>query len=230
MRCDAAVQVILDKGAAVTLAQVAAAAGVSKSGLIHHFGSRDRLVVALVEDTNERFRETVRSHLDLSENYPGKMLRAYVRALCAGSAEAASARDFTSAPMWGGLYTIPAVVPVMEENAAWWDEQLALDGISPERIMIVRRAAEGIAMAALYGEQDGGGASRPRAIFCWSWPPMAPSAPLSELPSRAARAQEILPGPSLHEGSGEEYGRVERAPPSSAVGVIRRQRMTTSFP
>ncbi|MGW3582981.1 TetR/AcrR family transcriptional regulator [Streptomyces rubiginosohelvolus] len=153
---DAAVQVILDKGAAVTLAQVAAAAGVSKSGLIHHFGSRDQLVVALVEDTNERFRETVRSHLDLSENYPGKMLRAYVRALCAGSAEAATARDFTSAPMWGGLYTIPAVVPVMEENTAWWDEQLALDGISPERIMIVRRAAEGIAMAAIYGEQDGG--------------------------------------------------------------------------
>ncbi|MER7805465.1 TetR family transcriptional regulator [Streptomyces parvulus] len=151
---DAAVQVILDKGAAVTLAQVATAAGVSKSGLIHHFGSRDQLLVALVEDTHERFRETVRSHLDLSENYPGKMLRAYVRALCAGSAEAASARDFTSAPRWGALYTIPAVAPVMEENAAWWDEQLALDGISPERILIVRRAAEGIAVAAIYGEQD----------------------------------------------------------------------------
>ncbi|MFD4591728.1 TetR/AcrR family transcriptional regulator [Streptomyces rubiginosohelvolus] len=162
---DAAVQVILDKGAAVTLAQVAAAAGVSKSGLIHHFGSRDQLVVALVEDTNERFRETVRSHLDLSENYPGKMLRAYVRALCAGSAEAASARDFTSAPMWGGLYTIPSVVPVMEENAVWWDEQLALDGISPERIMIVRRAAEGIAMAAIYGEQDGGSISTARDLL-----------------------------------------------------------------
>ncbi|MGW3214251.1 TetR/AcrR family transcriptional regulator [Streptomyces parvus] len=68
---DAAVQVILHKGAAVPLAQVAAAAGVSKSGLIHHFGSRDQLVVALVEDTHERLRETVRSHLDLSENYPG---------------------------------------------------------------------------------------------------------------------------------------------------------------
>ncbi|MFD5692236.1 TetR/AcrR family transcriptional regulator [Streptomyces rubiginosohelvolus] len=162
---DAAVQVILDKGAAVTLAQVAAAAGVSKSGLIHHFGSRDQLVVALVEDTNERFRETVRSHLDLSENYPGKMLRAYVRALCAGSAEAATARDFTSAPMWGGLYTIPSVVPVMEENAVWWDEQLALDGISPERIMIVRRAAEGIAMAAIYGEQDGGSISTARDLL-----------------------------------------------------------------
>ncbi|WP_181011110.1 TetR/AcrR family transcriptional regulator [Streptomyces sp. SM13] len=162
---DAAIQVILDKGAAVTLAQVAAAAGVSKSGLIHHFGSRDQLVVALVEDTHERFRETVRSHLDLSENYPGKMLRAYVRALCAGSAEAATARDFTSAPMWGGLYTIPAVVPVMEENAAWWDEQLALDGISPERILIVRRAAEGIAMAAVYGEQDESSISTARDLL-----------------------------------------------------------------
>ncbi|MCI4041422.1 TetR/AcrR family transcriptional regulator [Streptomyces sp. TRM75563] len=162
---DAAVQVILDKGAAVTLAQVAAAAGVSKSGLIHHFGSRDQLVVALVEDTHERFRETVRSHLDLSENYPGKMLRAYVRALCAGSAEAATARDFTSAPMWGGLYTIPAVVPVMEENSAWWDEQLALDGISPERILIVRRAAEGIAMAAVYGEQDESSISTARDLL-----------------------------------------------------------------
>ncbi|MFK0131923.1 TetR/AcrR family transcriptional regulator [Streptomyces rubiginosohelvolus] len=162
---DAAVQVILDKGAAVTLAQVAAAAGVSKSGLIHHFGSRDQLVVALVEDTNERFRETVRSHLDLSENHPGKMLRAYVRALCAGSAEAATARDFTSTPMWGGLYTIPSVVPVMEENAVWWDEQLALDGISPERIMIVRRAAEGIAMAAIYGEQDGESISTARDLL-----------------------------------------------------------------
>ncbi|MEU8449366.1 hypothetical protein ACFY72_17970 [Streptomyces globisporus] len=73
--------------------------------------------------------------------------------------------DFTSAPTWGGLYTIPAVVPVMEENAAWWDEQLALDGISPERIMIVRRAAEGIAMAALYGEQDGGRISTARDLL-----------------------------------------------------------------
>ncbi|MGW6588740.1 TetR/AcrR family transcriptional regulator [Streptomyces globisporus] len=123
---DAAVQVILDQGAAVTLAQVAAAAGVSKSGPIHHFGSRDQLVVALVEDTHERFRETVRSHLDLSE---------------------------------------PAVAPVMEENAAWWDERLALDGVSPERILIVPRAAGGISVAAIYGEQDESSLSTARDLL-----------------------------------------------------------------
>ncbi|MER6602758.1 hypothetical protein [Streptomyces parvus] len=67
--------------------------------------------------------------------------------------------------MWGGLYTIPAVASVMEENAAWWEEQLALDGISPERILIVRRATEGIAMAAVYGEQDESSISTARDLL-----------------------------------------------------------------
>ncbi|MDG4797603.1 TetR/AcrR family transcriptional regulator [Micromonospora sp. WMMD1082] len=151
---DAATQVILEKGAAVTLAEVASVAGVSKSGLIHHFDNRDQLVIAVVEDAHERFREAVLRHLDLSENYPGKMLRAYVRALCAGSADAVAARDFTAAPIWSGLYAIPAVAAVLKEHGAWWGEQFALDGLSTERILIVRRAAEGIAIAVLYGEED----------------------------------------------------------------------------
>ncbi|MET7950125.1 TetR/AcrR family transcriptional regulator [Micromonospora sp. NPDC005324] len=151
---DAATQVILEKGAAVTLAQVASVAGVSKSGLIHHFGSRDHLVIAVVEDVYERFREAVVSHLDLSENHPGKMLRAYVRALCAGSTDALAAPDVTSVPMWSGLYAIPAVASVIDQNSAWWSEQFALDGLGPERIQIVRRAAEGVAAAALHGEED----------------------------------------------------------------------------
>mgnify|MGYP006175265481 CR=1 FL=1 len=106
---DAATQVILAKGAAVTLDQVASVAGVSKSGLIHHFGSRDQLVIAVVQDVQERFRQTVLSHLDLSENYPGKMLRAYVRALCAGSSDAGAAQDFTSA----------AICSVIAPSTSW---------------------------------------------------------------------------------------------------------------
>lgn len=151
---DAATQVILAKGAAVTLDQVASVAGVSKSGLIHHFGSRDQLVIAVVQDVQERFRQAVLSHLDLSENYPGKMLRAYVRALCAGSSVAGAAHDFTSAAIWGGLHAIPGVAAVTEEHSAWWSEQFAVDGLSLERIQIVRRAAEGVVVAAVYGEEN----------------------------------------------------------------------------
>lgn len=151
---DAAIQLILEKGTAVTLAEVASVAGVSKSGLIHHFGSRDQLVIAVVEDMFEQFRAAVYASLDLSENYPGKMLRAYVRALFAGSAEAVAARDFTSVSSWNGLRAIPAVAAVIEEHNAWWGEQLAMDGLSAELIQIVRRAAEGVAAAALQGDED----------------------------------------------------------------------------
>lgn len=160
---DAATQVILEKGAAVTLAQVAAAAGVSKSGLIHHFGSRDDLVIAVVEDVNARAREAVLARLDLSENHPGKMLRAYVRALC--SAHTDPQGDVASISMWGGLYAIPAVAAVLAEHAAWWEEQLALDGLSAERILLVRRAAEGVAAARSYGEVDDDAAATARELL-----------------------------------------------------------------
>ena len=150
----AATQLILEKGAAVTLAEVASIAGVSKSGLIHHFGSRDRLVIAVVEDMFEQFRSAVLAHLDLSENYPGKMLRAYVRALFDSSAEAVIARDFTAASSWNGLHAAPGVATVIDEHNAWWSEQFAVDGLSPDLIQIVRRAAEGVAVAALQGDED----------------------------------------------------------------------------
>ncbi|WP_277211062.1 TetR/AcrR family transcriptional regulator [Isoptericola croceus] len=151
---DAATAVILEKGSAVTLAQVASAAGVSKSGLIHHFGNRDQLVLAVVEDVYEQFRARVLEHLDLSENYPGKLLRAYVRALGAGSTEAVAVRDLTSAVSWNGLYTIPAVAALVDEQNAEWSKQFAADGLSAERIQVVRRAAEGVAAAAVIGDED----------------------------------------------------------------------------
>lgn len=78
-----------------------------------------------MEDVHERFRETVFSHLDLSENYPGRMLRAYVRALCAGGSDAGAAHDHTAAAIWIGLYAMPAVAAVTEQHSAWWSEQFA---------------------------------------------------------------------------------------------------------
>lgn len=151
---DAATKAILERGAAVTLAEVAAAAGVSKSGLIHHFGSRDQLFAAVVQDVSEQFRQLVISQLDLSENYSGKMLRAYVRALFASSSEAVGAPARASASNWIGLYSIADVAEVFEEDEAWWREQFASDGLSAELIQIVRRAAEGVAVAALRGDED----------------------------------------------------------------------------
>lgn len=151
---DAAMHAILDRGTGVTLAEIAESAGVSKSGLIHHFGNRDQLFVAVVKDMSEQLREAVIAELDLSENHPGKMLRAYVRALCKGGAEAVATRDFARAANWNGLYAIPAIAAQLEEYDAWWSEQFSADGLSAERIQIVRRAAEGVVAAALQRGED----------------------------------------------------------------------------
>lgn len=149
---DAAAQVIAQVGTAMTLAQVADAAGVSKGGLMHHYTNRTQLLLAVVNDANDRFRDAVTGNLDLSENAPGKMLRAYVRTLCGGDLEAAN--YFGSAPIWNGLYALPDIREVMDADTVWWEEQLALDGLDSRRIRIVRRAAEGLAAAYSYGEES----------------------------------------------------------------------------
>lgn len=149
---SAATRAFVEKGTGVSLAYIAKAAGVSKGGLLHHFATRDALLVALVEDANRHFRDAVRKHLDLSENSPGKMLRAYVRALCSGSDD--TAQYFTSAPAWAGIYGNPEVSALVRADEQWWSEQFALDGLSPDRILVVRRAAEGLAAALAYGEES----------------------------------------------------------------------------
>jgi AcrR family transcriptional regulator len=148
----AAAQALAERGTGASLAYIAKKAGVSKGGLMHHFASRDALIVALVEEANRKFRANVLNYLDLSENIPGKMLRAYVRALCSGSE--ATMQYYTAAPIWAGIHDLPEVTKISRADAAWWAEQLALDGLSHERILVVRRAAEGLAVALAYGEES----------------------------------------------------------------------------
>jgi AcrR family transcriptional regulator len=147
---EAAAEAMVERGTAVSLDLIARRAGVSKSGLLHHFPNRDQLLVALVEDAQQRFRDNVLTHLDLSENAPGKLLRAYVRALTSGSE--ATTQYFSAAPAWAGIYRIPRVAEIAAADAQWWAENLAADGLSSERVMVVRRAAEGLAAAAAYGD------------------------------------------------------------------------------
>ena len=147
----AAVKVLAERGTGASLAQIAEVAGVSKSGLLHHFASREQLIIALMEDVVATLREAVMQHLDVSEERPGRLLRAYVRALCSGSEDVL--RYFSPTPVWAGVFDFPEAIEVAERDAAWWAEHLAADGLSPRRVLVVRRAAEGLAMAACYGEE-----------------------------------------------------------------------------
>jgi AcrR family transcriptional regulator len=160
---EAAAAAMSERGTGVSLDHIAKRAGVSKGGLLHHFANREALIVALVDDAQLRLREHVLKHLDLSENTPGKLLRAYVRALTSGSE--ATAQYFTAAPVWAGIYQIPEVVAIAAADARWWKENLAADGLSTERILLVRRAAEGLAAAVAYGEETQTVAAEARGLL-----------------------------------------------------------------
>jgi AcrR family transcriptional regulator len=159
----AAAEAMVERGTAVSIDHIAKRAGVSKGGLLHHFASREALIVAMVEQAQRRLREHVLAQVDLSENTPGKLLRAYVRALTSGAD--AAVQYFSAAPAWAGIAQIDEVVQITAADSRWWAEQLAADGLPEERIIVVRRAAEGVAAAVAYGEGSLAEAERARELL-----------------------------------------------------------------
>jgi AcrR family transcriptional regulator len=146
---QAAGELLAERGLATSLSEIAAAAGVSKSGLLHHFPTRDSLFLDVVTDSLERFRAEVLTFVDLSENRPGKGLRAYVRALCGGSREAM--RIYAS-EFCGPVDSIPGVAQALNEDSRVWREFFGQDGLHPDRILVVQHAVEGFAGAAYYDD------------------------------------------------------------------------------
>lgn len=139
---DAARRAIRERGTNVALGTVADMAGVTKGGLLHHFPSRDALFVAVARDALDEFRARVFALVDLSENHPGKLVRAYTRALFDTDDVD---RDRLDVPgLWCTLSVVPEVPRMLQEDADYWRASLAEDGLHPDRILLAQHAAEGI--------------------------------------------------------------------------------------
>ncbi len=143
---DAAERLLSERGGAVSIAEIAAAAQVSKGGLLHHFPGRDALVLAVVEDGLQRLWHEVTAQVDLSENRAGKFLRGYVRALTGGSAVAMGI--FAPSALMAALGRSAEVEAAFERDARAWRDAFAADGLDPARTCVTRSAAEGLAAAA----------------------------------------------------------------------------------
>lgn len=146
---DAAAGVLADRGTAATLQDFARAAGLSKGGLLHHFPDREVLLYAVAEDYIDRFRTRVLELVDLSENRPGKVLRAYVRALCDPD-DGLLAEYAAFGGIWHALEEIPGVRALSDRDNDDWAALFAKDGVDADRVLVVRYAAEGLAMACSY--------------------------------------------------------------------------------
>lgn len=144
---EAAERLYTEQGNGVSIAAVAAAAGISKGGLFHHFPTREALEVGLVERFADKLWAEVREHIDLSENQPGKLARAYIRALTGDDRSAMVANLVEPASFYAVLPNTPDIERHSQHDAQRWREAFAADGLDPALTLIIRSAVDGLAAA-----------------------------------------------------------------------------------
>jgi AcrR family transcriptional regulator len=144
----AAAEAIRVRGIHASLDETARFAGVSKGGLLYHFASKDELILELVRAELAAFQASVDAELDPADTAPGRLTRAYIRAVLAPTTDD-EARE--SLALITQLMTLPAVAEVARADAARIDAALAADGLPQDVLALVVAAADGMSSAPLWG-------------------------------------------------------------------------------
>jgi AcrR family transcriptional regulator len=122
----------------LTLDRVAHEAGVSKGGLLHHFASKDALIEAVLRQLFDEFDALVERYLEQEPPGRGRQLRAYVRATFEDDPPPLE----LSALLLVAVTENPALMRLIQDDFARWQERLLNDGVSAVRAMVVRQAAD----------------------------------------------------------------------------------------
>ncbi|MCA0145069.1 TetR/AcrR family transcriptional regulator [Blastococcus sp. LR1] len=142
---DAAAAAVRDHGAGVSLDVVARQAGVSKAGLLHHFPSRDQLLLAVAEDLVEQFHAAVQAAVDPRDHSEGRLIRGYVNATFDALVDQSGTPDFVV--LTAALLAVPGVTDLLARDRQRWDQAFVDDGLHPERVLLITRAADGASIA-----------------------------------------------------------------------------------
>ncbi|MFD1372987.1 TetR/AcrR family transcriptional regulator [Actinoplanes sichuanensis] len=144
----AAAEAIRVRGIHASLDEIARFAGVSKGGLIYHFASKDDLIMALVHAELAAFQAAVDAESDPADTAPGRLTRAYIRAVLAPGTDD-EARE--SLALITQLMTLPAVADVARADAERIEAALVADGLPEDVLALVVAAADGMSSAPLWG-------------------------------------------------------------------------------
>jgi AcrR family transcriptional regulator len=151
---DVAGELVTESGVmALTLDAVAKRAGVSKGGLLHHFPSKNALLMAMVEDISARFMGQVAQQAKDDPDAHGRSARAYVRTVVDEPDQ--------EIRRWGALSAAFMSDPSLLKD---WRARLAelravdmAEADDPVGLMVARLAADGLWLAdvcGLYGIDD----------------------------------------------------------------------------
>src|SRR3954467_10486686 len=136
---DAAGAVVRRDGPqALTLDAVAAEAGVSKGGLLYHYGTKQELIEALVA----RWLADFQADIDAADPH---FVRGYVRASDPAGQIAGEVG------MLAALIADPSVLRTVRDRYGIWQDRVEREGSDPVDATVARLAADGLWLAELLG-------------------------------------------------------------------------------
>ncbi|WP_321470643.1 TetR/AcrR family transcriptional regulator [uncultured Paludibaculum sp.] len=144
----AAELILIKKGVrGMTLEEVAAAASVSKGGLLHHFSGKEELILGILQHQLNQFEQDVERRRQEDPSGPGAYTRAFLRANLEPDEHASK----VCIAFLSESRTIPASLAVAQQHCDAWRKRLENDGIDPILAAIVRYAGDGLMFSALWG-------------------------------------------------------------------------------
>ena len=138
---DAAEDVVVEAGAShMTLEAVAARAGVSKGGLLHHFPTKEALLDAMIGRLIEKREESRKRVLDDLPDGPTRELKAYIMSGLVRDQKA----DRVGAPILAALAHNPKLAEPIREIIKKRYAEFVTKGIKFERAIVFALAADGL--------------------------------------------------------------------------------------
>ncbi len=149
---DAAESVVAERGvAALSLEATAAAAGVSKGGLLHHFRSKEALLTALVERMVAEMRAGYDAFVSAEAEGPGRHARACIAWALRPSPQQRSRDLRLAAALLSAHAHDPGLIEPVRREHARIRAAIANDGLPPGQAHAVLAAADGIFLAKVFG-------------------------------------------------------------------------------
>ena len=148
---EAACRLLLEEGVArLTLSAVAARAGVSKGGLLYHFGTKEALVLAMLDHALQRFEEGIEAYVE-QDREPGGWLRGYVRVSFSPAGTDMAMYATIGAALVATMGTDVRMLEAFLRHEKIWQQRAEKDGVDPVRVASVRAAVDGVWLQAALG-------------------------------------------------------------------------------
>lgn len=149
----AAETVILESGVAhLTLDAVAAAAGISKGGLLYHFASKEALVMGLVENLVAGIEVDLERAFAAEPEGPGRATRAMIAETMGRTmARTTERRQRVGAALLAAAGNNPELLTPLRRAFTKWMKELGDDGLAPGVPMVVAAALDGLTFWHLFG-------------------------------------------------------------------------------